>query len=354
MVVAHIACINLSNETGMGRIAANWKHAFEVAGHSFLHIGRMEVGSAHMLIWGKKAAAYCKEKNINADVWLVHEPFGGDFASLPGKLVIFSHGIEERAWDLNKHFRFEQLSFKARLLPDWIRFYSHRKGFRYAELCLLSNSTDLKFLKKRGVQESRLYIFKNGYHSFRSNLIDGNKHSERIRILYNGTWIPRKGIDTIIDAFNDLFRLRKDIELMLIGTAFSSEEVLHSFLPEYRDRVYVISHFKQEEEIMFLKTAQIFLLPSYLEGQSVALTQAMALGLCPVVSDNSGQLDFVVHNQNGMLFKTGSARDLTEKINYLLNTPSLIVSMGKVAASSVSELDWPKVTGDIVRQVEDI
>ena len=354
MRIAHIACIALNNETGMGRIASNWKRAFEAAGHTFIHIGRNEVPQSHMLVWGKKAAAYCRSKHISADVWLVHEPFGGDFTAMPGKLVVFSHGIEERAWNLNRQLGFDKLTLKARLLPDAVRFHAHRKGFKHAALSLLSNSTDRAFLERKHIASDKIFVFKNGFNAFQPVEPPMSVELRDVHIVFNGTWIPRKGIDTIVAAMNELFFKRTDVALLLIGTVFSAEHVLQGFHNTHRNRIRVLSHFAEKEEAALLQSADIFLLPSYLEGQSVALTQAMAMGLCPVVSDNSGQIDFVHHQKNGMLFQTGNHASLVDTINFLLDNKAEIVRLGSAAADTVRQLHWENVTATIVQRIEAI
>lgn len=351
MVVVHIACINLSSDSGMGRIAVNWKKAFEAAGHQFIHIGMKEVKAGHVILWGRHALAYCKKNAIYADVWLVHEPFGGFFRSMSGKLVVFSHGIEERAWLIQEQYKFHQRTIKSFFLPKQIRFFSNNKGLKAADLVLLSNSSDKIYLEQKGFKHSKKMIFRNGYSSFqRTNQLKSLYPS----ILINGTWISRKGIDVIYKAFNKLLKTYPQLQLILAGTEFDEKFVLAGFQPELRLSVSVIPRFTEDQEASLYSQSSIFILPSYFEGQSLALTQAMAMGLCPVVSDNSGQIDFVKHRDNGLLFETGSAESLYNQLVFLINNEYLIQQYGSEARRSVEHLAWEKVASDVVSAVESI
>ncbi|MEW6558324.1 MAG: hypothetical protein AB1349_13420, partial [Elusimicrobiota bacterium] len=43
-IILHVAQIEISEESGMGRVAWHWRNEFERRGYEFLHIGPKEVG----------------------------------------------------------------------------------------------------------------------------------------------------------------------------------------------------------------------------------------------------------------------------------------------------------------------
>jgi len=131
-----------------------------------------------------------------------------------------------------------------------------------------------------------------------------------------------------------------------------SGEIYSRFHEEVRSRITIVSSFSAAEEALLYNEAQVFIMPSFFEGQSVALTQAMAMGLCPVVSDNSGQKDFVTDQQNGIVFKTGNANDMLEKIEWLLQNKDKISILGKNARESVRLLTWENAAKDVVSTCE--
>lgn len=349
MLIVHIARIRLDYRSGMGRISFMWKNAFQRMGYDFLHIGIDEVPQdVHPNLWGFYVQKYIKKMKIRPDVILVHEPFGGFFLSKHYKTVVFSHGIEERAWLEQKKFGFQKRTLKSYLLPSKLRFLSNNRGLRNAHLLLLSNETDKMYLMEKGFTKPLKQIFKNGYYSYNdAESLNRSSHT----ILFNGTWIERKGVIIIYQVFNKLLSTHPQIQLVLAGTAFDETYVIAGFHREVRHRVSIIPFFTEEDEADLYSKSSIFILPSYFEGQSLALTQAMAMGLCPVVSNNSGQIDFVRHRENGLLFETGNAESLYNQLLFLIENEHLIQQYGREARRSVADFEWRKVAEDVANAV---
>jgi len=348
MIILHVASINVEPNSGMGRISFEWKKAFENAGHEFKHIGLKEIGHHHALTWGYYALQYARKKNLlaNVDLILVHEPVSGFFANEKTPMAIFSHGIEERAWKVQKDFGFLNLSAKSRLLPEAIRFYSHNRGFRKCKRALLSNSEDALYLKSKNIDPGKIEIFHNGYYNFN---IRPKSASEGISFLYNASWIPRKGVRLMYEVFNYILDRYPDVRLNVIGTKIGHLEVMQGFQEQLRDRIKIVNSFTSEEEGSMYANTNVFVMPSFFEGQSVALTQAMALGLCPVASDNCGQKDFIKHQTNGLLFRTGNSEDFRSQLETLISNPMLIHELGENARQSVQGLRWENVADEFVK-----
>lgn len=349
MIIVHVANIKLNYTSGMGRIASYWKERFLDAGHQFYHIGADEVSkSVHINIWGYYANKCLKKMNVKPDIVLVHEPHGGFFISKHYKTVIFSHGIEERAWQMQAYYGFNNLTIKNKLFPASLRFLSNNRGIKHADLVLLSNQEDVDFLKsKKNISTDKLYVFKNGYLPF---LLEKEK-TNPISFLFNATWIARKGTNLMYEAFNSILSNNPSITLTIAGTSLGEETVLSGFDADIRHQISVIPKFNQEEELILYKNADIFLMPSYFEGQSVALTQAMAMGLCPLAAKNCGQKDFITHQENGLLFETGNVTDFKDKLLWIIENSSAVNKLGIAAKHSVINYTWEYVTEEIVKRI---
>jgi glycosyltransferase involved in cell wall biosynthesis len=345
MNIVHVANINLDYESGMGRIASCWKDGFEAEGHTFYHIGRAEVPQPiHRNLWGYAAKKYLDNLALKPDVVIVHEPMAGYFASNKYKLILYSHGVEQRAWEVQKKYNFNKIGFKSKLIPVFFRYWSNSKGFKKADLILLSNNEDVRYLEnEKGIDGSKIKIFKNGYYPLQK----AEPHTG-VKFLYNATWLNRKGKFLMYRAFNDLLKSYPQVNLILAGTSQSVDEVLNGFNKDVWQNIKVIPRYNANEEYKLYQEANIFVLPSYIEGQSVALTQAMAMGLCPVAANNCGQADFIQPNKNGLLFTTGDAEDFKNKMELLVNNNEKITEYGNNAAAFVKDLTWQNVTNEII------
>jgi glycosyltransferase involved in cell wall biosynthesis len=349
MKILHVAAIRISKESGMGRIAYNWQQAFERNGHEFIHIGLDECPKhIHPLLWGRQAYQYVKEKMVTADAILVHEPAAGYFTHLAIPTVVVSHGIEPRGWDTAYIYGFRKRSFKALFLPHYLRFWSNTEGLKKASKIFICNNEDRDYVVKNYNRlPSDVLYFKNGY--YENSLEKTKKPSPVTTFLFNATWLDRKGIGVLIAAFMTIKKqFPSEWHLVLAGVGYPEEVIYEAFPSDLKDNITVLPHFKQIDEAKLYQESDVFILPSYIEGQSLALTQAMASGLCCIVSDNCGQRDFVQHQHNGLLFKTGDAADLAQQIKHVLLHKNSIKIYGNAAYESVKDLTWQNVSNDVV------
>lgn len=87
----------------------------------------------------------------------------------------------------------------------------------------------------------------------------------------------------------------------------------------------------------YLKAADVFLLPSTNEGMSIALLEAMALGLPVVASRVSGTVDVIKHGENGLLFEPADMEGLADCIISLIESPKRRVLLGRQARNTVEQ-----------------
>ncbi len=357
MKIVHIASIALSEETGMGRIACNWRKAFEKNGHEFIHVGNQECGKPlHHILWGKQAANYLKDNGIKPDLILVHEPASGYFFDFNVPVVLFSHGIEQRGWKVEAQFNYRVQTFKSLFLPVYFRYRANAIGLKKANKLLLSNSEDVAYAISQFNRKAKdVIIFKNGY--YKENVPSKNTPPQYnpVTFLFNASWLARKGKTDMIAAFSELHKeYPNQWKLILAGVGNNEAAIRAEFPSVLQSNIDIVPFFTQAEETALYEKSDVFLLPSYFEGQSLALTQAMASGLCCVCSDNCGQHDFIKHQDNGLLFKTGDATELAKQLKTLLLHTDLIKKYAKNAKKMVENYTWEKVGNEVVEICEQL
>lgn len=95
-----------------------------------------------------------------------------------------------------------------------------------------------------------------------------------------------------------------------------------------------------------LTNSMVFVLPSDMEGLSLALLDAMGAGLCVLTSDIPENREVV--DGAGFTFQWGSSTDLAERLRFLIANPSVREAAGKAAKKRIEELyQWQKVAEDI-------
>ena len=95
-----------------------------------------------------------------------------------------------------------------------------------------------------------------------------------------------------------------------------------------------------------LTNAMIFVLPSDLEGLSLALLDAMGAGLCVLTSDVPENREVV--DGAGFTFERGSAADLADRLRFLIANPAVREAAGRRpgsgSKSSISGRRSPKIS----------
>ena len=90
----------------------------------------------------------------------------------------------------------------------------------------------------------------------------------------------------------------------------------------------------------------LFVLPSDLEGLSLALLDAMGAGLCVLTSDVPENREVV--DGAGFTFKRGSAEDLAERLRFLIANPAVREAAGRIARKRIEgQYQWSKIATDI-------
>jgi glycosyltransferase involved in cell wall biosynthesis len=351
--IIHISEVDITPEGGMGRVEYYWKKAFEKRGFNFIHIGPKEVGEVfHKGLFPYKAYSYFKGLNIKPSAFIVHEPIAGLFVKRGIPCFVESHGIERRYWEAssNNLVKSEKTSLRTKLFfPLW-RLYNCDKGLKNAEKLLLINSDDRDFaVNSYSRNEKDIFLFKNGIIPVQLN----NKplNIANFVVLFNGSWINRKGKLTLVEAAKSLCAKGLKIHYLLIGTGSNKESIMLDWPKELWSYVTIIPNFKEYEEIGFLNISSLFVLPSYHEGQPLSLLQAMATGKCCITTNCCGQKDLITDKITGLLFNPGNHEQLSNLIENCYNNPILMQTIGENAMKYISAYTWEKVSLDLVDYV---
>jgi glycosyltransferase involved in cell wall biosynthesis len=170
-----------------------------------------------------------------------------------------------------------------------------------------------------------------------------------LRLLFVGTWLDRKGIYYLADAFNSLARLHPAVDLTVAGCLSPAEDVKKFFAPEVRNRVHVVQFVSRDEMPSLYAAHDIFVFPSLVEGMPLTLLEAMAAGMPVVASDTCGMTDLVEDGLNGLLVPPANAEALVNATERLCQSVELRKQLGKNAQQSARQFTWEKVTEQLER-----
>jgi glycosyltransferase involved in cell wall biosynthesis len=163
---------------------------------------------------------------------------------------------------------------------------------------------------RNGIDLRRYVPTKRGNHVTSSN-------TAPIKILCVARLSQVKRIDLLLRALALLAESHGNWRCDILGSG-PLEEELRGLVRQLKLDEYVRFLGQQEDVRPFLAAADLFVLPSEKEGLPLALLEAMASGVPPVVTEVGGTGEVVVHGQSGLLVKAGSTDELERAIAYLL------------------------------------
>ena len=354
MQVVEISQVELSEETGMGRVTESWREAFSRAGHGLGHVGPSEVGRVHPARFARSAHAWLRARAPVHDLLLVHEPSAAPFVGGGRPVFVYSHGLERRSWETALEWAplsGERIAWRSRVLfPLW-RLRACDRGLRLGDHLFVLNREDRDFCQARYRRPAqRVSLIRNGVDEPSRREIP--RKTGEPTILFVGSWLPRKGI-RILALAAELVRSRGvRAKWILAGTGSSREEVLRAWPPGLWDVTEIATGHERAEEGELFSSADLFVLPSFFEGQPLALLQAMASGLCCISTATCGQRDLIRHSENGLLVEPGDATGLADEISRVLADERMRSELGEAARISVAGRSWVETGDEFVHLVE--
>jgi len=142
------------------------------------------------------------------------------------------------------------------------------------------------------------------------------------RLLYVGRFIEAKGLRVLLAALAKVRSQGRDVSLTLVG-GHPATGTAHPFLAQV-EALNLSAHVSFADAVpwedlpQYMAAADLFVLPSFSEGLTTSLVEAMACGL-PVVATRCGGPEEVVNAEVGQLVAVGDAEDLAAGILAVLD-----------------------------------
>jgi len=154
----------------------------------------------------------------------------------------------------------------------------------------------------------------------------------------------RKGIDYLIKALANLVPQYSQLLLRVMGEGDAREslEKLAKDL-ELEKNIEFIGRIPRENTAPYYQEASIFVLPSFNEGMSNAMLEALASGLPLIATNTGGTSELVEEGVNGFIVKMRDSQDLTDRIEILMKDEDLRKRMGEASRRKAELMSWKKV-----------
>ncbi len=172
-----------------------------------------------------------------------------------------------------------------------------------------------------------------------------NIWKEGIIILFVGGINERKGVHLLVDAFIKIERSFPEVRLLIAGPTYKYDQ---NYINEIKAKIrngdvkdkVILTEKSIDNVDEFMKSSDIFVLPSRQEGFPISIIEAMSCGLTVIGSDIPEIARAQIEDgQNGFVFPSGDFEKLSELLERLLNNNELRLQSG-IYARKKAEQYW--------------
>ncbi len=167
--------------------------------------------------------------------------------------------------------------------------------------------------------------------------------SPRQYILFLGRFSPEKGCHLLVEAYE---RIKTDVKLVMAGAASYCDDYSRELRTHASDKIVMLDWVSGDALDELLTNAMLFVLPSDLEGLSLALLDAMGAGLCVLTSDVPENREAI--EDAGFTFRRRDVADLTDRLRFLIANPAVREAAGNAAQMRIREhYQWSTIATQI-------
>jgi len=167
---------------------------------------------------------------------------------------------------------------------------------------------------------------------------DPHLPSANVRATYVGRLESVKGVEDFLAAAAPLASGNPPLVIQVAGWHADG----HPLVERYHDRIRFLG--LRDDIPQVLRETDIFVLPSYSEGLSNALMEAMASGCACIASDVGGNRFLIQNGISGFLFPPGDREALAAHIRRLRDDPAKRTALGEAAKRRIAEqFSWDVV-----------
>jgi len=169
-------------------------------------------------------------------------------------------------------------------------------------------------------------------------------------VLFVGRLVPEKGVHFLCEAFS---RIQTDLRLALVGGLSFSQDYVNLLRKYESDRVRLLDYVFGEALEELWSNAYCVVLPSTMEGLSIALLEALSYGRCVLVSDIPENME--VAEECALSFRSRDVDDLQAKLEHLIRRPDEVERYGELARRHIAQhYSWDTVAESTARLYEQL
>ncbi|MGY1711351.1 glycosyltransferase family 4 protein [Geodermatophilus sp. SYSU D00758] len=250
------------------------------------------------------------------------------------------------------------LAAEAERRPEWVGTLQHHdleadwadrldEEIASASVLVVASSFSAGTYVAAGVDPDRILTVPLGVHLPEGKVQLPRSPGLGVRILFAGMLTQRKGLAQLIEAFQAA-DLPEGSRLVLAGKPIGDAADVCGRHP----RVDVLGPLSKSALDDEYRTADVFVLPSLVEGFGLVGLEAMARGLPTVVTTHTFGDDIIRHGVDGFVVPAGEAEPLAAVLTELGASAELRARVGEAAAVRARDFSWETYGSRMVGALE--
>jgi glycosyltransferase involved in cell wall biosynthesis len=165
--------------------------------------------------------------------------------------------------------------------------------------------------------------------------------TDRPLLLHVNRLSEEKRVPVLLDA---MAKIKTDAHLALVGAGPAEADLrLQVERLQIANRVSFLGFVSDTDLLLLRRSADLFVIPSEGDLQSLSTMEAMACGLSIIAANAYALPELVHHEENGLLFQPGDSDELGHGIDRLLTDRDLRARMGEASLKIIAAHDRAKV-----------
>ena len=233
------------------------------------------------------------------------------------------------------------------------------------EIKLLHSSDIITTVSKSVAQELKKYYYLdskkiivvgNGVDEKFFHPADKNLEDDKKYIMFAGRIDREKGLFDLIEGAGVICKDRSDVSFIIAGRGRDSKKLQQKIKKlNLQDRFILTGQVEKDQLPKLYQKSSIFILPSYHEGLSGALLEAMSCGLPVIATDVRGNRDIIHDKRNGILIPPRSPKIIAKTISMLLDDEELRRKLGENARRTIEkEYTWDVISNKFLKYYESL
>lgn len=170
-------------------------------------------------------------------------------------------------------------------------------------------------------------------------------------VLFCGRLVKEKGVLLLIEAIKELNRSGEKVALIIAGDGELYESI--SLLND--DYIIAAGGLAHEEVLSLMRECDVFCLPTFAEGFSTAVLEAVACKLFVITTDTGGSAELILNDEFGIILNDNTVDEIVKAIRKVVNNKKYKKEAEEKAYERlVNNFTWVQTTEAFLRVVEEI